>query len=1660
MPSGARARFRANVDALTLARALDEQQRTATAEEQAVLAGWSSWGALPETFDPRNEQWAEQREELRALLSPQEWHDAARTTINAHYTDPHVAEEIWTALGSLGFTGGRVLEPGSGSGTFIGLAPPAAQMTGVELDPVTAAISSRLYPHAEIRAESFADTRLARGGFDATVGNVPFGKVTLHDPIDNPTRQSIHNHFILKSLRLTRPGGLVAVLSSHYTLDAQNPGARREMNQLADLVGAVRLPTGTHRRTAGTDAITDLLILRRREEDQPAADDLWETVTPITLDGHQLKINRYFDEHPEHVLGTLGTSHGMYGAETLSVTGDLDHVAADLHTALEQITFTARRAGLTMTERTTPVGDAPPVATTGTAPERWDGTIVATDDGGFGTVNGAAIEPLKVPKNATGEMRALLGLRESATRLLELEAASADDTEEITSTRENLHRDYRKYLGTYGPLNRYTVRRTGRTNDSGEETYARVMPTPLRLLRTDPFGALVTALEEFDDSTQTATPATILTRRVVAPRAEVQGADTPADAVALSLDRTGGIDLTLIADMLGMAEDETRTALDGLVFTDPATDTLVHAPEYLSGDVRQKLAQAKDRVSEAPEFQTNVDALTAVQPEDLGVEDITARFGAVWISPAIHQQFLNEVLRTEQVKVENPLPGMWEVRGGRGGLQSTSEWGTERRPAPDLAKSLMEQKAIIVKDEIEGPDGKPQQVINATETTAAQEKAEQLQARFSEWVWEDPERAQTLVDEYNSRFNNIVLRDYSAAGEYLSLPGVAETFTPRPHQRAAVARMIAEPSTGLFHEVGAGKTAEAIMGAMEMRRMGLINKPLIVIPNHMLAQFSSEWLQIYPQARILAASSKDVTADKRRAFVARAAANDWDGILLTQSAFSKIALRQSTQQDYIRGQVFALRRVLENAEADDAMSVKRLQRKLVNLENKLKERLDTSRDVGVCFEDTGIDYLVIDELHMYKNLATESNISDAAIEGSVRASDLDMKLNYLRSQGNERVVTGMTATPISNSISEAFVMQKYLRPDLLDRAGVDAFDAWAATFGETSTDMEMSPTGSFRLKTRFSRFTNVPEMLRMWSTFADVKTADDLQLPVPEIIEREDGSRAPSTEVVQPTVELEDFVASLGDRAEKVAARLVSPREDNMLTISTDGRKAALDIRLVLDDAPSGPTKVDVAADTIARVWEQTRENEYLDPVTGEPAAARGALQLVFADIGTPNPDRWNAYDELAAQLVLRGMPGESIRFIHEAKTDVDKARLFAAARAGHVAVLVGSTQKMGVGTNIQARAVALYHMDCPWRPSDIAQREGRILRQGNQNEEVGIVRLVTEKSFDAYMWQAVERKARFISQIMHGSLDAREIEEIDSAELSAAEAKAISSGNPLLLEHSTIQAEVAKLHRLERAHSRNESMLEHTRARAREDITAHQDEITGLENATGQVRDTSGENFRMTVAGQNLDSRTDAGQAVAQWAHREGLTWAPKHVSRDYGTLGQISGFDITVSTVPSLGADASVELALAGVPRSGTILGRETFLAGGAGVIQRIENRVSGIPTLLERARNDLDEAEQALADAQERIGRPFRHAAALTEAEQKLGQVEKKLAASRKKDNPDRTPPTDQPAGGQRELTVETVRAHRPALGVRADASRTPPPAPEPRRASTPAGFDRRL
>ncbi len=1585
--------MRANFDAIALLNTLQREGRAATVDEQAKLASWSGWGAVPQLFDEQNTDWRTEREHLQAVLGESAYAAARRTTINAHYTDPAYATAMWQALTALGFDSGRVLEPGCGAGTFLGLAPDAAQLTGVELDPTSAQVAAALYPAAAVRTESFADTRLPDGHFDAVIGNVPFANVRLHDPRHNAGGHSLHNHAIIKSLGLTRPGGLVAVLTSHFTMDAQNPAARREMNELADLVGAVRLPSGAHRRAAGTEVVTDLLVFRRRDDDTPPASTLWETVTARKVDDQAVRVNSYFDHYPQRVLGELGVGHGMYGEQTLHVRGDLDDVPGRLTGALDEVVQAARRDGLVMAPREEePEQDSRAVALA--LDGLLDGHLVAEDDGTFSVVTDGVLADQPVPATQRDELRALLVLRDTARALLTAEAAERDDTPQIAELRADLADGYRAYVDRFGPINRFMTRGVGRIDpETGEPRMSRVAPPVMRIFRTDPFAALVKGLEVFDEATQTATPATIMAYRVVAPRSPALGADTPDEALSVVLDSHGRVELAQVARLLGVDETEARTQLGDLVYDDPHTKDLVTAAEYLSGNVRHKLAAAQEAAEADPDrYGVNVAALKKVLPADLGPGDIEARLGAAWIDAATHEQFLTELLNDPTVQVEHPGSSIWEVRGYKFSVAATSDWGTERMSAPAIVKAALEQRPIQITDENE--DGN--RLINPVETAAAQEKAGLIQERFAEWVWEHPDRAARLQREYNDRFNSIVLRDYSQTGAHLTLPGLAGTFAPREHQRTAVARMLAEPAVGLFHEVGAGKTAEMVIGAMELRRLGTVTKPCVVVPNHMLEQFTREWLQLYPTARVLAASSDDLRGEKRRLFVARCATNDWDAVVMTRTAFERIPVSPDVEAAYQDREMAALRAMLDNSRNRHGLSVKRLEKSILAAEERLKERLAGPRDAGISFEQTGIDYLIVDELHDYKNLRTVSNIRDAAIDGSRRASDLHMKTEYLRERHGERVITGATATPIANSVTEAHVMQRYLRPDLLNDAGVAEFDSWAATFGQTVTEIEMAPAGGYRLQTRFAKFQNVPEMLTVWHVFADVKTADDLNLPTPPLAQRDDnGERAPVTVVVPPAVELTAYVTRLGQRAELVKGRQVDSTDDNMLKISTDGRKAALDMRLVTGERPdSEATKLDVVADNVTRIWSEHRDTRYLAPGTDQHSPTPGALQIVFCDLGTPRED-WNAYDELRDLLTHRGIPREAVRFMHEAGNDTEKARLFAAARAGHVAVLVGSTSKMGVGTNVQTRAVALHHVDCPWRPADIAQRDGRIKRQGNQNPEIQVYRYVTEGSFDGYLWQTVERKAKFIAQIMRARLDVRSIDDVGDNALSFAEVKALAAGDPLVLERANATAEYNRLQRLQRAHHRQLDNLRHRRDTATAVIAELDQQRPLLEAAIARNVDTTGDKFAMTVDGTPVTKRADAAAAIADWAIQHIPINPPRAV--DLGTIGTVGGHTIeaTYQPRPSLGHEAQVELRLRNVPYSEATV---TVLGIGdphsIGTVRVLENRVAAIPGDLAKLDHQrtatVDERDTAAAG----LDAPFKHADALTRARETLERIDAEM------------------------------------------------------------------
>ena len=1650
-------RMARNLDAL---RAL--QQVTAgeplTEDLQARIAGWSGWGALPHIFNESDDTYAAERADLRQLLDPDLYRAAQRTTLNAHYTDADIAGRMWSALHDLGLSEGEVLEPGSGSGNFIGLTPEplreSTRVTGVELDPLSANISRALYPGANIRTESFVDTPHPAGTFDAAIGNVPFGQVRLYDPKHNTDNFPIHDHFIAKAVDLVRPGGTIALLTSRYTLDKADESARRAIYDKADLIGAVRLPTGAHRRAAGTEVVTDMLLLRRREEGREPGDDTWLTTQEIAPG---VRANSYYVEaHPERVLGRMEVGHGLHGPDLVVTNEAIDLVPDQLDTRLRQVVHQARDTGLVHTERQ---GDSPritpdmPVARAGD-PTRFAGYIQRDGDD-FTQVLDGAPQPMEVPKSQRAELTALLTLRDSTLALLDAEAATSEDTPEIRALRARLNEQYDAYVEQYGPINRVQRRRTGRIDENGEDVMARVRPRVLTRFGKDPFAPPVWALERYDEATDTATKAPLLRQRVLERREPVSSVDNPADALAVTLDQRGEVDLGTVAALLDVEEEEARGRLGTLVFDDPADGRLVPAAEYLSGDVREKLDRAREAAETDERFAANVTALEPVIPVDLGPDEIHANLGAVWIPAEDVEQFLQETLGDRTLKVRHGTGAMWTVTGNRRSVAASSTWGTDRLNAIDLAAKLLQQQETIIRDEVETPEGGTTRVVNGEATDAATEKANAMRERFAEWVWEDPDRTERLTERYNRMLNSTVLRSYD--GSHRTLPGLASWFTPHPHQRAAVDRIVSEPSVGLFHQVGAGKTAEMVMGAQELRRLGMAKKPAIVVPNHMLEQFTREYLALYPRANVLAAGTEDLKKENRRLFVAKVATGDWDAVIMTRGAFQSVPVSAETEQAYLQREQATLRASLTRMSDDptNAALVKRIERQLVQNEESTRRKLDQRRDEGLTFEQLGIDYLFVDELHDYKNLRIVSSIRDAAHEGSRRATDLDMKLDHLRRTHGHRVVTGATATPIANSVAEAYVMQRYIRPEELERVEMPDFDSWAATFGETVTAVELAPEGggNYRVTTRFAKFRNVPELLKMWHIAADVKTAEDLPyLTRPDLRERKDGQRLPETVVLTPSDEMSAFVSDLGQRAEDVRSRRVDPSEDNMLKISGEGRAAALDLRLVGVEAPEDelfhvPTKLEVAAQRIHSIWQTHRDDVYPMPGAGagEEHPNRGSLQIVFCDLGTPGGKApFNAYEELRAQLTERGMDPRRVRFIHEANNDAKKAVLFEQCRSGQVDVIIGSTGTMGVGTNIQARAVALHHLDCPWRPADIEQREGRIVRQGNHNAEVGLYRYVVEGSFDAYSWQTVERKAKFIDQIMRGSLDQREIEDIGDSTLSFNEVKAIASGDPLILERAEVEQQVSTLARLERSHGRNQSTLRSTLARAEQSAAAGREQVPLIEAAIEASTDTRGDAFAATVDGTSTRERPEAASALRHALGRHMVT-LDKHTRPEttVNDVVRLAGHSFDANLRLGLyGGEDRVELRLSALPQVRVPV---DLTETGHGSITRAENAVAGLPKVLDRAHEQIQHAEHEIGEARRSIGAPFARADELRTARDRLAQIDAKMSA--KSGVPEKRGGVDNATAA----TGDDVSMYTPEQAVQAaeDAGRRPPHQPAPAR-----------
>lgn len=1223
------------------------------------MARWGSWGAIPGIFDSTQPQWSTQREQLRELLTGDEYAAASRTTLNAHYTSPEIAAGLWQAVTRLGFTDGNVLEPGCGSGVFMGTAPAGAHMTGIELDPITAAIAAHLHPAHTVVAQSFADTRVPAGSFDVAIGNVPFGDVQLHDPAHNPTNESLHNHFIIKALALTKPGGVAAFITSRFTMDTRNKQARLLMAERADFLGAVRLPTGAHRRSAGTDALTDVMVFRVREEGRAPAQAAWTSTRARVVDGHEIRVNEYFEDHPEMVLGTLHVGHGMHGEATATVTADPGtHTPAALTAALHKITDDARAAGLIHS----PAPASAPVQVTSerehAALVRWEGSLHASEDGTISRYSAGSLEPVETSVALARELRSLIQLRDATTDLLTLEAKTVgDDHPAVQQQRRHLEALFDAHVAKYGCPSRVSVSVRENPRDPESPIVTRRIPRASRIFRTDPHAQTVFALATFDAATESFTKATILHERVVQERVRPQGADTASDAIALSLDTRGRIDLPYIAALLDIDEDTALTEIGDQAFLDPDTGQLEPASAYLSGNVRLKLAAAQEAATRAPDtYQRNIEALSKVQPVPLAAGEIEAKIGAVWIPADVLQDFTRQLVGDSRATVKTAGSGIWEVRlsaAGRDSVLASGVWGTERMHAGKLIERIARQQQITVYT----PGSEPR-MVDAEGTAAALAKADEIRERFSEWVWEDPERSVRLQKIYNEAFNSLVLRTFETEAAALTLPGLTRTFTPREHQKIAVARMLHEQAVGLFHEVGAGKTAEMVMGAMELRRLGMVNKPLIVVPNHMLEQFSREWLGLYPAARILAASSQDLTSiEDRRAFVAGASVNDWDGIIMTQGAFKRLSLSADAEEAYMRHEIDALRLTIERtrqAGIGTTQSIKNAEKTLQKREEKLKATIaGIDRDPGLTFEQTGIDYLIVDEAHHYKNLATPSAVPGAAIAGSDRATDLHMKIEWLR-ENKGKVATFATGTPVSNSITETFVMQRYLRPDILTDAGIEVFDQWVATFGTQVTEMEIAPQGGYKLNTRLSSFQNVPELLAMWSMFADTKTAEDMQLPRPDFAPGPDGERAAMNVLIPASRELHNYMVHLTRRVDAIASRLVDPSEDNMLKVTTDGRKAACDMRMI-GQTTTSPTKADYVIDKVTRIWQATKDRPYINPTTGEPSTTTGATQLIFCDYSTPTGAGWNIYEEIRSGLINAGMPPGEIAFIHSANTDAKK---------------------------------------------------------------------------------------------------------------------------------------------------------------------------------------------------------------------------------------------------------------------------------------------------------------------------------------------------------------------------------------------------------------------
>ena len=1536
---GPKQKFARNIEAIRTLFKLEEEHRGATAEEQQVLSQYVGWGGLADAFDPGKDNWAKEYAELKGLLSEDEYAAARSSTLNAHYTSPTVIRSIYDAVERMGFRSGNILEPSMGVGNFFGMLPDTMQdsrLYGVELDSITGRIAKKLYPQADITVAGF-ETTDRRDFYDLAVGNVPFGQYKVNDKAYNKLGFSIHNYFFAKAIDQIRPGGVIAFVTSRYTMDSKDSTARKHMAERADLLGAIRLPNNAFKANAGTEVVSDIIFLQKR--DRPADIEPDWVQLGKTEDG--FAINQYFVDHPEMVLGELTAESTQYGREELTVAPiEGANLADQLAEAVQHI-----EGQYTEVEVETPdIADAEVERKTLPADPDVKNFSYAVVDGEVYYRENSIMTQVELSDNAKARVTGMVELRQIVNQLIQEQLDDYPD-EDIKATQAKLNTAYDAFTAKYGLLN---DRKNGRLFEDDSSYY------------------LLCSLENLDENKQLKSKADMFTKRTIRPERTVTSVDTPSEALAVSIGEHGRVDLPYMAELLGSPGDYERitTELQGVIFKDPSADAdepeagWQTADEYLSGNVRNKLRMAQLAAESHPEFKINVEALTKAQPKDLEASEINIRLGATWLNPAIVQQFMMETFQPPyRIRYNNliqvrysPFTSEWRIgnksAAGMYDIMSTETYGTHRANAYKILEDTLNLRDCRIYDTIE-EDGKERRVLNQKETMLAQQKQQAIKDTFAGWVWQDPQRRNLLVKQYNELFNSTRPREYD--GSHIHFVGMNPEINLQEHQRNAVAHVLYGGNTLLAHEVGAGKSFEMAASAMESKRLGLCQKSLFVVPNHLTEQWASEFLRLYPNAKLLVTSKKDFEPANRKRFCARIATGDYDAVIIGHSQFEKIPLSAERQARIIEDQIEEIENAIAEAkeQSGEHFTVKQMEKTRKTLEVKLKKLQSTDRkDDVVTFEQLGVDRLFVDESQNYKNLYLYTkmrNVAGLSTSEAQKSSDMFGKCRYLDEVTGGRGVIFATGTPISNSMTEMYTLMRYLQYSTLQQKQLTHFDAWASTFGETTTAIELAPEGTgYRARTRFAKFFNLPELMNMFKEAADIKTSDQLHLPVPEA--------KFETVVVKPSEIQQDMVKSLSERAAEVHSGAVDPSVDNMLKITSDGRKIGLDQRLMNPLTPDDPdSKLNACVDNVLRIWNETKEDNL--------------TQLIFCDMSTPKGDgSFNVYDDIRTKLLAAGVPESEVEFIHNADTEGKKADLFSKVRSGKVRVLLGSTAKMGAGTNVQTLLVAVHHLDVGWRPSDMTQRNGRIIRQGNKNKQVYVYNYVTEGTFDAYLWQTLENKQKFISQIMTSKSPMRSCDDVDEQALSYAEVKALCAGDPRIREKMDLDVQVAKLKVLRSDYQNQKYRLEDKLLKHYpEEIQKAKNRIAALKN-DAQIADAhpqDKENFcGMTIKGMVFDEKKAAG---------ERLMLACKEMpNADMMLLGTYRGFELNIRFDSFknehqivLRGELSYPVPLGDDPR---------------GNIVRLDNAIGNFADRIADADAALDSLEQQKQAAEVEIAKPF--------------------------------------------------------------------------------------